>query len=221
MEKTEKSSNVQKFMALEIKKRDRIINAAMKEFRYGYKKASTDTIVKEAGISKGLLFHYFGKKDQLYKFLIRYAMDVVVENQFDMLSMGHQDILEGFWQMALLQRDISDQYPSIYHFLNGVQTYKEDLPSSDILDAFFEKQESVVARLFDQCDINLFRDDIDFKKAVSIICWAMSGFFETTDTLISSSEEGWEGQNYENFLEELREFLDIFRLCFYKSGGTA
>ena len=217
MEKIKKSSNIQKFMTLETKKRDRILNAAMQEFRYGYKKASTDAIVREAGISKGLLFHYFGTKDQLYEFLIRYAMDVVIENQFDMLAMGHQDILEGFWQIALLQRDISEQYPSIYDFINGVQTYREDLPRDEILDVFFQKQDAVAAQLFDKCDINLFRDDIDFKKAVSIICWTMNGFFEAIESRISSSEEGWEGQNYEDFLEELRGYLDIIRLCFYKS----
>ena len=216
MEKTKKSSNIQKFMTLETKKRDRILNAAMKEFRYGYKKASTDAIVREAGISKGLLFHYFGTKDQLYEFLVKYAMDVVVADQFNMLNMGHQDILEGFWQVALLKRDITEQYPSIYNFLEGVNTYREDLPRDEILDAFFQKQESVAAELFSQCDTSLFREDIDFQKAVALICWAMNGFFDSADARISSSEEGWGGQNYENFLEELRGFLDIIRLCFYK-----
>jgi len=217
MEKMQKPSNIQKFMALEVKKRDRILNAAMKEFRYGYKKASTDIIVREAGISKGLLFHYFGTKDQLYEFLIRYAMDVVEANHFDMLNMGHRDILEGFWQATLLERDISDQYPSIYGFLEGVNTYREDLPNTEISDAFFQKQESVAAQLYNECDTSLFREDIDSQKAVDLICWAMNGFFDYTDFKLSSLEEGWEGQNYEDFLEELRDYLDIVRLCFYKS----
>ena len=221
MEKTKKPSNIPKFMALEAKKRDRIINAAMKEFRYGYKKASTDIIVREAGISKGLLYHYFGTKDQLYEFLVRYAMDIVEANQFDMLNMGHQDILEGFWQVALLKRDISDQYPSIYIFLEGVNTYREDLPSTEISDAFFNKQESVAVELYSKCDISLFRGDIDPEKAVDLICWAMNGFFDYMDFKISSLEEGWEGQNYENFLEELKQYLDVVRMCFYKLESTS
>lgn len=41
-------------------KRLRLINAAMKEFSENhFDKASTNTIVKEVGISKGLLNHYF------------------------------------------------------------------------------------------------------------------------------------------------------------------
>ena len=47
-----------KFFDLKKEKQDRMINAALKVFAiYGFNKASTDDIVKEAGISKGLLFH--------------------------------------------------------------------------------------------------------------------------------------------------------------------
>lgn len=46
-----------KFINLEAEKRERIINAALKEFaQKGYDKASTNEIIKEAGISKGSLF---------------------------------------------------------------------------------------------------------------------------------------------------------------------
>ena len=41
------------------KSRNRMINAALKIFaKNGYRHASTDDMVAEAGISKGLLFHY-------------------------------------------------------------------------------------------------------------------------------------------------------------------
>ena len=52
-----------------------MINAALKVFaKNGYKHASTDDIVKEAGISKGLLFHYFVSKMGLYSFLLDYSV---------------------------------------------------------------------------------------------------------------------------------------------------
>ena len=48
-----------KFFDLNKEKQDRMINAALKVFAInGYRHASTDEIVREAGISKGLLFHY-------------------------------------------------------------------------------------------------------------------------------------------------------------------
>lgn len=65
----------EKFFDLNKEKQDRMINASLKLFAMnGYKHASTDDIVKEAGISKGLLFHYFGSKLGLYTFLYDYSV---------------------------------------------------------------------------------------------------------------------------------------------------
>ena len=52
-----------KFFDLKKEKQDRMINAGLHIFAMnGYRHASTDEIVKEANISKGLLFHYFESK---------------------------------------------------------------------------------------------------------------------------------------------------------------
>lgn len=65
----------EKFFDLKKEKQDRMINAALKIFGMrGYQFASTDDIVKEAGISKGLLFHYFGSKLGLYSFVYDYSV---------------------------------------------------------------------------------------------------------------------------------------------------
>ena len=65
----------EKFFDLKREKQDRIINAGLKIFaKYGYRHATTDDIVKEAGISKGLLFHYFTNKVGVYVFLMDYSV---------------------------------------------------------------------------------------------------------------------------------------------------
>lgn len=202
---------------MENKKRDRIVNAAMKEFRYGYKRASTETIVREAGISKGLLFHYFGTKENLYEFLVRYAMDVLQKEYFDILNLGQRDILEGIWQQALLKRDISDKYPHIYDFLNGIYTHIEDTPKVEISSLYIEKQKTAMEDMYNHCDTTLFREDVDPKRAVNLIWWAIEGFYVVEETKMAYMD-GELVQNYEHFLRELRSYLDTFRLCFYKTS---
>ena len=65
----------EKFFDLKKEKQDRMINASLKIFALnGYRHASTDDIVAEAGISKGLLFHYFVNKLGLYTF---YAVRII------------------------------------------------------------------------------------------------------------------------------------------------
>ncbi len=52
-----------------------MLDAIMKVFaRDGYEMAGTDEMVKEAGISKGLLFHYFDSKLGAYEFAYDYVV---------------------------------------------------------------------------------------------------------------------------------------------------
>lgn len=56
-------------------KRQCIINALIDEYSaYGYEQASTNNIVKAAGISKGSLFNYVGNKEKQYQFIVSYVM---------------------------------------------------------------------------------------------------------------------------------------------------
>ena len=46
--------------------RERIIDVALEEFaQNGYKATSTNVICKKAEVSKGILYHYYGTKENL------------------------------------------------------------------------------------------------------------------------------------------------------------
>ncbi len=65
----------EKFFDLSKGKQDRIINGVLKVFAVsGYEQAATDEMVREAGISKGLLFHYFETKLGAYRFVYNYVV---------------------------------------------------------------------------------------------------------------------------------------------------
>ena len=56
------------------RKQDRIIQAGMECFgKNGYQGANTDEIAEKAGISKGLLFHYFKNKERFYLYLCKFC----------------------------------------------------------------------------------------------------------------------------------------------------
>ena len=212
MKKILKPAKIEKFMDLESHKRDRIINAALKEFCCGYEKASTDVIVRDAGISKGLLFYYFGSKCQLYEFMIAYAKEATQLRYFDMINLNHKNILEGVWQMVLLKKDVLSRHPAILDFMKKVNDrvgYGTDTSKSDYIQPDLDA-------LYNQCDTSLFRQDINPQKVIDIIWRAMNGFLKKADAKLPTSSDERESQNYERFLENLRGYLDIFQLCFYK-----
>ncbi|MCL2223828.1 MAG: TetR/AcrR family transcriptional regulator [Defluviitaleaceae bacterium] len=207
----------QKFLALETEKQSRIINAAMKEFLGGFKKASTDVIVREAGISKGLLFHYFGTKEKLFDFLIDYAIGIVAAEFLEQIDVRRKDIFDSIWQMSLLKQDISRRFPAIFEFLSCVYLDAKVCPAKDHLKKFTELRNEKLAEVYEHCDKSLFRDDVDPQKAINIVQWTLQGWTDSKTAFLSPENVGTEmKENYASYLEEMREYLDIFRKCFYK-----
>ena len=82
-----------KFFNLPEERQDLIRNSAMLEFgESSFKKTSADSIAKRASISKGLLFHYFKDKRELYLYLFQYAIEESVGKYFtDALYCGETD----------------------------------------------------------------------------------------------------------------------------------
>lgn len=57
--------------------RQRILDAAMEEFSAkGYEGASLNTVCGEKGISKGIIYHYFKDKDELYLLCVEACFDI-------------------------------------------------------------------------------------------------------------------------------------------------
>jgi len=219
MEKSENCENFQKFLNLPEEKRERIINAAMKEFLTGYKKASTDNIVKEAGISKGLLFHYFGTKERLYNFLIDYSIQIIQTEFISLINNLQPDILESIWQLSLLKRDLSIQYPDIFDFM--VSAFVDDSAKNESTAANLAKlnakQAETMAKVYAQADISLFRDDVNPKTAMEIISWTLQGYGQSKTNIAPGNAIGTTArEKYDEFLEEFQEILNTIRKCFYK-----
>ena len=84
-----------RFFDLKKEKQDRIINAALKVFAlHGYRHASTDDIVREASISKGLLFHYFESKLGVYAFVYEYSVRYMILEIKACVDRNERDLFE-------------------------------------------------------------------------------------------------------------------------------
>lgn len=61
---------------MESAKKEELLRACLAEFaEHGYEKGNTNRICDAAGVSKGLLFHYFGSKRDLYLLCVRRCVD--------------------------------------------------------------------------------------------------------------------------------------------------
>ncbi len=126
-----------KFFDLKKEKQDRMINAALKVFAlHGYRHASTDDIVREAAISKGLLFHYFENKLGVYNFVYDYSVRYMTLELKSMVDPAETDMFTLVKQAECARMHAMRGYPYMQQFLN--RSMSEDV--SEALLAIEDKR---------------------------------------------------------------------------------
>lgn len=157
-------------------KKEKIIEVSLKEFaEKGYDKASTNTIVKESGISKGLLFYYFESKKNLYLYLVDYCLDFVME-RFERSTEGlSNDFFKRIMEFGLMKIEIANQYPYIYDvvfeaFINIPESVKTEMEKK-----YAEISQKTMPIVMSNIDYSMFRADIDINKIIEYIFLAFEG----------------------------------------------
>ena len=198
----------EKFFDLKKEKQDRMINAALKIFALnGYKHASTDDIVSEAGISKGLLFHYFGNKIGLYSFLYDYSVRFMKLE----LTRGVSDTADYFElrkQVEFSKMQVLKNYPYMQHFLDSTKSenVKEALLAiEDQRGAMAE----VYAEIMSKVDRSLFTDNVDFNKLDAMLEYTIKGL------MVERFDEA--AFNPEMLYEEITGYLAMVKKIAYRS----
>lgn len=147
-----------KFFDLKKEKQDRMINAALKVFAlHGYRHASTDDIVREAAISKGLLFHYFGSKLGVYTFIYEYSVRYMTLELSTTVDSKCTDMFTLLKQVEAARMHAMRGYPYMQQFLN--RSMAEDV--SEALLAIEDKR-NILTDAYDS-----IRNRMDYSKLPS------------------------------------------------------
>ena len=191
---------------IESDKKVRIINSAFEEFATnGYEKASTNEIVFKAGISKGLLFHYFGNKEKLYDTLCEFAFEYVISILESGMYMDETDIFLRIQQVTSLKLKAMEEYPHIYDFLRKVLDGSSE---DEIKSHFSERTASLIERAYtENIDYSLFKPEVDLSKALEIIHWTIDG---VTQKMLLNGDV-----TLQEIIEENQKYMDMLRKLFY------
>lgn len=206
-----------KFTSIEPDKQARILNAAMKVFsQQGYEQASTNAIVQEAQISKGLLFHYFNNKKALYLYLYDYAVDNVVRDYYDKLDLAERDLLLRLRQHARLKIAMIRKHPELFAFIVSAVNER----SAEVREELDRRNRETIAgglaKLLDGIDISRFKEGLDVSKALNIVIWTLEGFSAREQGQLDSHSP--DDAYFEAILAEMDTYLDLFRGAFYREG---
>lgn len=213
MNKKEVIKIISKFHKLETEKQERIINAAINEFaQKGFKNASTNEIVKEAGISKGLLFHYFANKKQLYLFLHDYLMEIMKEEYFHKPWVEERDFLEKMRMASLTKLELFRKYPMIFKFFLTAYAETDTEVKYEVADRMQKLLSDNLPKIYDNVDLSNIRDGIDKQKAIQLITWALEGYANSKIPEFKTMDE----KEFSDMVTELTAYLEILKQSFFK-----
>jgi AcrR family transcriptional regulator len=198
-------------------KRERIIQAALAEFAdKDYPQVSTNAIVKRAGISKGLLFHYFGDKAGLFTYLLEYTYTTYsadLASLVDYVPKGPLDVFDLIERIIRAKLEIARHRQQETGFF--VHALKGSLPPelgeavSHLLAQAYDSMALITAAIDEQ----LLRPGLDLGKAAKTIYWVMEGL--TNETIAGMSTELTD-DDYCQMTTDVSEYLGFLRQILYR-----
>lgn len=202
---------MEKFLNLSTEKQTTIIDAAMKSFGInGYKKASVSDIANTAGISKAMVFHYFGTKKALYLYLMNYSGRVIMNEVNEKFDNTITDFFDRITLSSNIEMAVLKKHPAILSFIKSAFFEKDEEVEADI-KAIIASSEGESFRnkiALDGIDASKFKDGIDINLVVKMLIWLAEGFMSqfTSNSVL----------DIESFCDEYYKCMDLLKNNFYK-----
>lgn len=196
-------------------KQEAVYAAALEEFLGGYRSASTDAIIARAGISKGLLFHYFGSKRNLLAWCWQKSAQVLEEQFTARIDLSERDFFRRLWRITSARFDLMAQHPLLFDFMAQTASSPE-AEAKELVRAAGGAPAGVSlveAEYFEDIDESLFKERLDIKKAVNVVRWTFSAFSAEAMALPA---DGDLAERNRKALQEIWEYISFFRKLLYK-----
>ncbi|MHA9738001.1 TetR/AcrR family transcriptional regulator [Robinsoniella peoriensis] len=204
-----------KIYDLDTNRRNAILNAALKEFVLrGYDNASTNIIAKEAGISKPLMFHYIGSKQDLFLYVYDYFAELLNKEYYQLIDYDESDIFNRLHQSLLLQIKLLKEFPWVFEFNKLSAGTQSEYINSELEKRNSRKYAECYPAIFDAIDTSGFREELDIEKCKQIILWSCVGF--SNQMLESIRNTKYSRLDYQSMEKALNDLLTQLRKIFYR-----
>lgn len=195
------------FNEKDFEKRDRIINAAMDEFSSNsFDKASTNNIVKKANVSKGLLYHYFESKQDLYDYLLDFVFKTIGDAIRDNMDFSEGDFFKRVQKVVEIKMEVMASYPKLYDFSTKLLS---EVGFERLMEISEKYNLDLLQKIYtENIDVTLFKEGTNLEVAMNIIRWTIEKFGE------SMIQKGV--TKLEEFVDEFNAYTSVLRDSLYK-----
>lgn len=173
-------------------KKNIIIKSGIAEFsKKSYSEASTDEITKNSGISKGILFHYFGSKKEFYCYCLEQALERLTTEQPEPEASDFYEII--FFSMEE-KLSICRKFPEEMRFVN--------MAARETNSQVFEQKNAILSKYMKKVK----------EKSAKIIAKAVAAFNlkEINTEKITEAFNLYIGAIINKYLEIYKEKPDLF-----------
>ncbi len=195
------------FFELSEDKRKTIIDVAIAEFAiYGYANASTNSIVKKSGISKGSLFKYFENKEELYFFIL----DAITSELNESIEQGADTL-----SSELFQRVIDYSALEFSWYINNPEKSKLIIAAftksnteiyQKTINRYNMMESEIYYKFLEDIDLSNFR--WDKYKTIDILEWFLKGFNED---FLEHIQSGSFEYLREEYVRKLTEYMEMIK----------
>lgn len=160
-----------RFDKLAEEKRERILEAAAKEFvAHGFDGASLNRILSEAGISKGAAYYYFDDKADVYATAVLHYSQELLDANYD----PSQATIESYWdEITALYRHQFTSYadrPWVFGLAKAGGAFSAEMMSQGPLAEFLEKAQFLLVQILQRGrELSLVRDDLPEELLLSLM----------------------------------------------------
>lgn len=191
-------------------RKNELLEAALVEFTHkNYENASLNTIIKNAGISKGTFYYHFQDKQALYLFLLESTSKTKWEfikryMEKNSVDFDRMDIFEGFKLQARIGIEFASKFPK-YHRL-GIMFAREkgNKIYEDIKDILGVSTEQIIEEMVKKAIKN---DNLNNTFSKDFIVKIMSYLFLNFDEIFNTDEDF----KLETMLENLDNYVDFMK----------
>ena len=200
--------------------REDILNAAIEVFGcVGYSAASTNEIVKKAKVSKGLLFHHFSNKENLYMACQLHVIDQYTKFMVMHFDMSSADFFDRILSNLRIKMEFGRRNPEYLALINRAwfADGDENTLTRKAAEEYVLKnmQKNVLTPFTEGLDTGLFKDGVDPGKVLAYTRMTLEAswveYSKRHQNDVKSMTDDMDG-----YIAECEEIILLFRYGAYK-----
>lgn len=199
-------------------KKQAILQAALEEFYLkGYEGASTNQIIKAAGVSKGILFHYFTDKRTLFLSLVDECLSRYYQLLTSSLSDVSDDLFDSLEQLGHIKMNILKSDPMMYGFIaKAFMAMPEELKTE--LELRQRRMHKASAPLLaSRIDRSRFRDGVDPEQAIELVLLSLEALITKQMSSLGGEQLGEHGVPT---AVDTNPYMDMLKYGIYRKEET-